>query len=290
MFARILSACSIAVIYTLLPALGSMASAEEKATFKVCADPNNPPFSDRSLGGFENRIAEMFAKELGQKIEYTWFPQRMGFIRNTLKAKLPNSDEYKCDVVMGLPTGYELAITTQPYYRSVYALVYLKHKGWDDIHSPEDLANLDPERRKTLRIAMFDRGPGTAWLHKHGFIGNGVPYQSMSGDPNINTSIVMAREFKKGNIDMAILWGPMAGYLLSENGRDKFELIPMKSKPGLKFDFPISLGVRFGEKERKAELSQLISKKSEQIRSLLLEYNMPLVDENGQILTVLSSN
>ena len=140
------------------------AQAWEEKTLKVCADPNNPPYSDQKKQGFENKIADLLGKELGKKVEYTWFPQRMGFIRNTLKAQLADTGEFKCDVIIGYPTGAEMAATTKPYYRSTYVLVIVKKRGFDDIKSPDDLANLPEERKSTLKLAMFDASPATNWL------------------------------------------------------------------------------------------------------------------------------
>jgi mxaJ protein len=256
------------------------AQADEKA-FRVCADPNNPPFSDEKSQGFENKIAEMFAKELGQKVEYTWFPQRLGFIRNTLKAKLPDSEEYKCDVVMGVPTGYELTATTQPYYRSTYALVYRKDRGWDDIKSPADLDRLPEERKRKLRIAMFDGAPGTTWLLNHHLIEQGVPYQSMTADASVNTAQILEKDFLDGKIDMVIVWGPIAGYLVTHNTPGLFEMIPMKSEGAVKFEFPISMGVRIPDKMRKEQLDGLIKSHADKIQALLQDYKVPLVDEQG---------
>ncbi|HYE36045.1 substrate-binding domain-containing protein [Methylocaldum sp.] len=264
----------------------SVAQADNEA-FKVCADPNNPPFSDKSGQGFENKIAELFAKELGKKVEYTWFPQRIGFIRNTLKAQLPNSDEYKCDVVMGVPTGYELAATTKPYYRSTYALVYRKNRGWDDIKSPDDLERLPSERKSKLRIAMFDGAPGTTWLFNHQLADQGVPYQSMTGDAAVNTAQILEKDFSEGKIDMVIVWGPIAGYLATRS-KGTFELIPMKSEESVKFDFPISMGVRFPDKERKEALNSLIDRNAEKIRALLSDYRVPLVDQDGNLIETAS--
>jgi mxaJ protein len=269
----------VAGLATLLVAIAP-AQAEEKA-FKVCADPNNPPLSDQKGQGFENKIAEMFAKELGQKLEYTWFPQRLGFIRNTLKAKLPDSEEFKCDVVMGVPTGYELAATTQPYYHSTYALIYKKGKGFDDIKTPADLEKLPADKKAKLRIAMFDGSPATTWLLNHHLVDQGVPYQTMTGDASINTAQTLQKDFADGKIDMVIVWGPIAGYLVKQNPPGSFEMIPMKSENGLKFDFPISMGVRFPDKERKAQLDGLITKNADKIQALLKEYQVPLVDKDG---------
>lgn len=272
--------------YTVLIFLFLLFSLQPAAAenFRVCADPHNPPFSTREGEGFENRIAQLFADELDQKIEYTWFPQRMGFIRNTLKAKLPNSDQYKCDVVMGLPTGYELAVTTEPYYRSVYVMVIPRGRGWDDIKSPAELALIPQDRRDNLRIAMFDRGPGTAWIVKNGFVEQGVPYQSMTGDPNTNTAMTINRDLLGDRIDMAILWGPMAGHIISSSPAGTYTVLPMLSVPGMKFDFPMSMGVRFGDSERKEKLNKLIADQSDQITEILKRFNVPLIDEKGHLM------
>jgi len=151
-----------------LAACSFVASAEEK--FKVCADPLNPPYSTKNKDGFENKIAELFAKELGQTIEYYWLPQRIGFIRNSLNAPLKDSDvesnEYKCDVIMGVPAGYDLTLTTAPYYQSTYVLLIAKGRGWDDITDAAQLVDLPLQRQEALKIAMFDRGPGTTWMQK----------------------------------------------------------------------------------------------------------------------------
>lgn len=263
---------------------GTAVRAWDGPTFKVCADPNNPPYSDSKEQGFENKIAEMLGESFGKKVEYMWFPQRLGFVRNTLKAQLPDSDEYKCDVVIGLPTGYELAATTQSYYRSTYALVYATKRGWDDIKSPDDLAKLPHERRAKLKLAMFDGSPATDWLLKHDFVRYAIPYQTMTGDASVNTAMTLDKDMKERKLDMAIVWGPIAGYLQYHNKPGSFELIPMRSGEGIKFDFPISMGVRIPDKARKQELDQWIGQNSAEIRNLLLRYKVPLVDQDGKPL------
>lgn len=264
--------------------LAPAARSWEGNKLKVCADPNNPPYSDNKSQGFENRIAEILAKELGKKIEYTWFPQRLGFIRNTLKAQLPDSEEYKCDVVIGLPTGAEMAATTKPYYRSTYALVYVKKRGWDDVKSAEDLDKLSPERKANLKMAMFDGSPATTWLLKHNLVEKAIPYQSMTGDATVNTAMTLEKDMKAGKLDMAIVWGPIAGYLQYHNKSGAFEVIPMRSEEGVKFDFPISMAVRIPDKQRKEELNGLIERKAEAFQKVLREYRVPLVDPDGNLL------
>lgn len=262
-----------------LAACGFTASAEEK--FKVCADPLNPPYSTKNKDGFENKIAELFAKELGQTVEYTWFPQRIGFIRNTLTAPLKDSDvdsnEYKCDVIMGVPAGYDLTLTTSPYYQSTYVLLIAKGRGWDDITDAAQLVDLPLQRQEALKIAMFDRGPGTTWMQKNGLLDVGIPYQSMSGDYENNVAMQIEKDLKAKKIDMVILWGPMAGYVAAQSPKNSYSMIPMKSTPEMKFDFAMSMGVRNGDKARKEALNKLIADKADEIRAIMSSYHIPLL-------------
>ncbi|MEY4684024.1 MAG: hypothetical protein RLZ25_483 [Pseudomonadota bacterium] len=251
--------------------------AQAEKTFKVCADPNNPPLSQKDGGGYGNKVAELFAKELGQKLEYMWFPQRLGFIRNTLKMKPEDSQEYLCDVVIEVPQGFELAATTRPYYRSTYALVYAKGGPLDGIKKPSDIDNLSPDVKAKLKIAMFDGGaPGTTWLLKHGLIGQGIPYQTMTGDITQNTAQVLAQDFKDKKIDMVIIWGPIAGYLVKQKP-GALVALPMQTEPGLKFDFAMAMGVRIPDKERKELLNGLIEKKAPEIEAILKSFEIPLL-------------
>jgi len=255
------------------------ASAEEK--FKVCADPLNPPYSTKNKDGFENKIAELFAKELGQKIEYTWFAQRIGFIRNTLTAPVnewdADTDKFKCDIVMGVPAGYDLTLTTAPYYKSTYVLLIAKGRGWDGIKDANQLTGLPLQRQESLKIAMFDRGPGTTWLQQNGLLDQGIPYQSMSGDSENNTAMQIDKDLKAKKIDMVILWGPMAAYVTAQSPKNSYIMIPMKSTPGIKFDFAMAMGVRNGDKARKAALDKLIATKADKIQAIISSYNIPLL-------------
>jgi quinoprotein dehydrogenase-associated probable ABC transporter substrate-binding protein len=250
-------------------------------TFKVCADPLNPPYSTKNKDGFENKIAELLAKELNQQVEYTWFAQRIGFIRNTLTAPVNDrevdSDKFKCDIVMGVPEGYDLALTTVPYYKSSYVLLIAKGRGWDDIEDAQQLTKLSLQRQETIKIAMFDRGPGTTWLQKNGLLDQGIPYQSMSGDGENNTAMEMARDFKAKKIDMVILWGPMAAYVMAQSPSNSYKQIPMKSTPALRFDFSMAMGVRKGDKVRKEKLDELIMSQADKIQAIILSYNVTLL-------------
>ncbi len=263
------------ILTLFLSALSLLAHAEEK--FRVCADPLHPPYSSKAEDGFENKIASLFAKELNQQLEYYWFPQRIGFIRNTLKAQIDNTEQYKCDVVMGLPAGFDFAKTTKPYYRSTYALIIAKGRGWDDITKPSQLSNLSLQREESLKIAMFDRGPGTTWLQKVGLLDQGIPYQTMTGDDKNNVAMKIEKDLKAGKIDMVVLWGPMAGYIVSQSPQNSYTVIPMTSTPGMKFDFSMAMGIRYGDKERKVLLENLIDKNKQKIQSILSEYNIPVL-------------
>jgi quinoprotein dehydrogenase-associated probable ABC transporter substrate-binding protein len=273
------------LIYKILAGLllaSSTFSASAADKFKVCADPLNPPYSTKNRDGFENKIAELFAKKLGQTVEYTWFPQRIGFIRNTLNAPVDeskvDSDEYKCDVVMGVPAGFDMALTTAPYYQSTYVLLIAKGRGFDDIKDASELADLPLQRQENLKIAMFDRGPGTAWLQKNGLIDMGIPYQSMSGDSENNVAMQIAKDLKAKKINMVILWGPLAGYVISQGHKNSYTVIPMKSTPGLKMEFAMAMGVRNGDKDRKEMLDRLISENKDEIRAIIASYNIPLTE------------
>lgn len=265
---------SLCLVVSISPTL-----AEEK--FKVCADPLNPPYSTKKENGFENKIAELFAKELGQRVEYFWFAQRIGFIRNTLTASVNerdvDSDQYKCDIVMGVPEGYDMTLTTAPYYQSTYVLLIAKGRGWDDIKDATQLTELPLERQEAMRIAMFDRGPGTTWMQQNGLLDQGIPYQSMSGDSENNVAMQIDKDFKAKKIDMVILWGPMAAYVMSQSPKDSYSLIFMQSTPTLKFDFAMAMGVRKSDKEKKVILDKLIINNADKISEIIKRYNVPLV-------------
>lgn len=258
-------------------------AAISNASLKVCADPNFAPFSTQKQEGFENKIAHLLADQLGLPLEYTWFPQRMGFIRNTLRAKQDDGENYKCDLVMGVPDQYELAITTDPYYRSTYALVYPEGSVLDGITSGKEVVGMEAEKRKRLRIGMTERSPGTLWLAKYGMHEQIVPYIAQSGDPGEFPGEPILKDLLAGKLDAAIVWGPTAG-LFTSYSRDGKPLhsLPLTSEPGVRFDFAISAAVRFGEKDRKNQIDALLKKNSAKIHAILKDYSVPLVNDKGE--------
>jgi quinoprotein dehydrogenase-associated probable ABC transporter substrate-binding protein len=249
----------------------------------VCQDPNNLPFSNRAQAGFENKIAALLAHELGWKLEHTWFPQRMGFIRNTLRAKEPNSERFKCDLVTGVPVGFDLGATTHAYYRSTYAMAYLGGRGLDGVRVLDDLLALDPEQRKKLKLGVFAGSPVTGWLLENGLMDQVVSYQSQTGDAEQYPGQMIERDLASGKIDVAFAWGPIVGYFAKHARSAPIVSVPLKSRPGMRLDFEIAMAVRFGEKDFKQRIDQLIEAKRPQIAAILEQYGVPLLDQQGRV-------
>lgn len=268
---------SYAIVLVAAMAAAQSAATAQRETLRICADPNNLPFSHRNERGFENRLAAQWAERLDREVSYTWFPQRRGFVRNTLRAQ-DEFGRYKCDVVMGIVTGYELVMTTKPYYRSTYALVYVKDHGLDDIRSDRDFINMDAERKRSIRVGVFDQTPGAAWLMRHGFGRQMVPFPAMSGDPDSYPGEAIEKALVNEELDAVIIWGPIGGYFARQADAHELAVIPLASEPGIRFDFSISAGVRHGDRETRAQIESLIDESSEDIKALLAEYNVPLLE------------
>jgi quinoprotein dehydrogenase-associated probable ABC transporter substrate-binding protein len=249
-----------------------------RQSLKVCQDPNNLPFSDTESRGFENKIAELFGRELGLPVTYFSFPNRLAFIRNTLRYKLPGED-FRCDIVMGVPAGFDQVSATKPYYRSSYALVYAKGSGLDNVASSADLLALPKAKLKALRIGIYDRSPASEWLARHDLTDQGVPYPIMNPDPAQYPGEIIERELADGKIDAAIVWGPIAGFFAKRVRNRELIVVPMQSEPGVKFDFAMAMGVRYGEPAWKKEVEGLLEKKRPEILAILREYGVPLLED-----------
>ena len=273
----------LVVALTVGAASGATFAQEKRTAFRPCIDPANLPFANDKGEGFENRIAELFAGKLGLPVQSYSFPQRMGFIRNTLRYKLPGQD-FRCDIVMSVPAGYDQAWSTAPYYRSTYALVYPKGKGLDQVRSGADLFALPSELRNKLTIGIYDKSPASAWLAKHGMEAQAKPYQMLSPDPDQYPGSIIDKDLAQGKIDAAIVWGPIAGYYAKRVTNVGLVVIPLKSEPGVKFDYEIAMGVRYGEREWKATVEKLIAGNQAAITAILREYGVPLVNERGEII------
>ena len=251
--------------------------------FRPCIDPSNLPFANDKGEGFENHIAQLFAQKLGLAVQSYSFPQRMNFVRNTLRYRLPEQD-FRCDIVMSVPAGYDQTSTTIPYYRSTYMLVYPKGKGLDQVKTGTDLFALGPDARSKLIIGVYDRSPGSIWLAKHGLEEQARPYPMMSPDPEMYPGEIIERDLVQGKINAAIVWGPIAGYYAKRVRKVDLVLVPLKSEPGVKFDYEIAMGVRYGEPEWKRTVEKLITDNQLAINQILREYNVPLVNERGELV------
>ena len=269
------------IVLALALASGSAGAEEARTAFRPCIDPANLPFANTKGEGFENRIADLFAQKLGLPVQSYAFPQRMNFIRNTLRYKLPGED-FRCDIVMSLPAGYEQAWTTGPYYRSTYALVYPKGKGLDDVRTGADLLALSPDRRSKLKIGIHDKSPASMWLVKHGMEAQAALYPMRSPDPEEYPGEIIDKELAQGKIDAAIVWGPIAGYYAKRARNVELVVVPLRSEPGVKFDYAIAMGVRYGEREWKQTVEKLIAENQAAITGILREYSVPLVNERGE--------
>lgn len=243
----------------------------ERRSLRVCADPNNLPFSNQRLEGFENRIAELIADEMNIPVEYTWWAQRRGFIRNTLRAGT-------CDVVMGIPSSFEPALVTLPYYRSTYAFVYRKDSGIK-------VSSFDDELLRSVRIGVQIIGddsanspPAHALSNRH--IVDNVRGYIVYGDymqPDPPARIIEA--VAKGEIDVAVAWGPLAGYFAKKH-RVPLEVVPVSPEidlPFLPFVFDISMGVRRGDDEFRDRLDEILRRKRREIERILDDYGVPRV-------------
>jgi quinoprotein dehydrogenase-associated probable ABC transporter substrate-binding protein len=244
----------------------------DRTTLRVCADPANMPFSNDKGEGFENRIAEIVAAELKVPIEYTWFPQATGFIRQTLFAK-------RCDVVMGYAQGDELVLNTNHYYRSAYALVYRPGTGLDGADTLSD------PRLKGKRIGVVAGTPPGTIMVQNGLIERAKPYPLMVDRRYDSPGERMIADIRSGDLDAGVLWGPIAGYFAA-NGGEKLAVVPLlKESAGPRMAYRITFGVRNQDDGWKRELNTLIAKRQRDIDAVLLEFGVPLLDEQSNLIT-----
>ena len=269
---RALSSCALIVAVTFGLTATAAGPRLPARVLRVCADPANLPFSNEHLEGFENRIADLIAKDLNAAVEYRWMPQRRGFIRLTLKAG-------ECDLVMGVPSEYDLVLATKPYYRSTYVFVtatsrHLQLRSFDDpvlrelrigIHaSTEDGANQPPAHA----------------LARRGITANIVGFKMFDEESVVNPQGRVIDAVANGDIDVAIVWGPFGGYFAKRQKVD-LEVVPVSpalDRPALPFTFDISMGVRQGEDAFKSELEGILDRRRNDIKKILDEYGIPIVE------------
>jgi len=243
-----------------------------REVLRVCSDPANLPFSNERQEGFENKIANLVAEDLKVPLEYTWFPQAIGFVRQTLFAK-------RCDLIIGFAQGDELVLNSNHYYRSVYVLIYRGGKGLDGV---ETLA--DP-RLKDKRIGIIANTPPGDDMARLGLMERARPYPLMVDRRYESPAERMIADIRSGEIDAGILWGPIGGYFASRGG-EKLAVAPLlKENMGPRMAYRITFGIRNGEDAWKRQLNELIARRQGDIDAILLEYGVPLLDEDDKLIT-----
>jgi quinoprotein dehydrogenase-associated probable ABC transporter substrate-binding protein len=263
--------------------VGTAALAFGEGTLKVCADPSNLPLSNDKGEGYENKIADAMAHDMGRKVEYVFFPQRMGFVRNTLRMKDEKTNQWKCDVIMGVPTGYDLTATTKPYLHSTYALLLAPRAEFAPIQTADDILKLPPEQLAKLRVGVFSRSPGNDWLLKNSLIERAAVYTHQNGDVDESPARTIERDMAAEQINAAILWGPIATMLAANHANLKWRAVPFLPQPEIRFDYSISMGLRNGEPEWQKTLDAWIAGHGPQIAAILKTYQIPIVDSTGHV-------
>jgi quinoprotein dehydrogenase-associated probable ABC transporter substrate-binding protein len=232
----------------------------------VCSDPNNLPFSNHAQQGFENRIAELVARDLGTTLEYTWWSERKSFIKNSL-------DEGLCDVVIGVPADLGSVLTTKPYYRSTYVFAFKKDR---ELH----LSSLSDARLAGWRIGVHitgdDYAPPAYALASRGLSGNLVGYSLFGAYGEVSAPAKIIAAVARGDVDVVIVWGPLAGYF-AKREKTALEIVPVSPQMfmAVPFTYSISAGVRKGETRLKTELENALMRQCQAIQNLLVEFGVP---------------
>jgi quinoprotein dehydrogenase-associated probable ABC transporter substrate-binding protein len=261
-----------ALLMTTGSATAQPADLVSRTALRVCADPANMPFSNEAGEGFENKIAELLAADLKLPLEYTWFPQVTGFVRNTLGAK-------RCDLVMGYVAAGEVIQNTNPYYRSAWVLVLPKDRGLDGIEA------LDDARLKGKRLGIVAGAPPATVMATNGLMAHAKPYALMVDRRYESPAEEMLRDIKAGEIEAGILWGPIAGYYVKKSGIPLAVVPLLHETKTVPMTYRITLGLRHGETEWKHRLNDFLDVYRVEIQSILLQYGVPLLDEQDNAIT-----
>ena len=244
---------------------------------RVCADPRNLPFTNEKGEGFENKLAELFAEKLQKKLNYTYFPQAAGFIRMTLAA-------HRCDVIMGYPQGDDLVQGTNPYYRTTYALVAKEGSGLDEV------TTLGDARLKGKHIGIVAGTPPATGMSANGLMVDAKSYPLMIDTRLDSSAEAMIKDLTSGTIDVAVLWGPIAGFY-AKKASPPLHVTPLvKETTGSRLAYRIGMAVRPADQNWKRMLNRLIEENQPAINKILLEFGVPLLDENDRPIGAEATN
>src|SRR5712672_4764949 len=240
---------------------------------RVCADPRNMPFSNDKGEGIENKLAELFAAKLQKRLDYMYFPQATGFVKMTLGA-------HRCDVIMGFPQGDDLVQGTNPYYRTAYTLVAKPGSGLDEVTTLED------ERLKGKHIGIVAGTPPATNMAANGLMANAKPYPLMIDTRFDSSAEAMIGDLAKGEIDAGVLWGPIAGFYARKANPPLHATPLVKETTGPRLVYRIGMAVRSADQNWKRQLNRLIQENQPAINRILLDFGVPLLDENDRPITV----
>jgi quinoprotein dehydrogenase-associated probable ABC transporter substrate-binding protein len=267
-------------IITLLTSISFAQAGEFKplpgqTSLRVCADAYNLPYSNDKNEGFDNKIADIIADELGIPVEYYWFPQRIGFSRNTIKKVDPETGKFLCDVAMSIPAERGMYSPTKPYFSSIETMVYRNGEGYE-LKQISDIAKVSKAGKK-LKIGLFDRAIATEKLLELGLSDQIEYYQMMAGDAKVIPGRLIEEELASGRVDVAFAWGPIAGYFAKKSPVD-MTVVPL-NELGEDFIFSFGLGVRHQDDEWRDLLDQILEKRKDDIQAVLADYNFPSLAE-----------
>ena len=245
------------------------ASLNAAPVLRVCADPDNMPFSNNKGEGFENELAELVAARLGDELRYTWFSENTGYVPNTV-------GQSACDLVMGYAQGTGLIDDTNPYYHTSYVLITRE----DDVDLKGVEALSDP-RLKNKRIGLFARTPPASILAMHGLASNAKPIETHAGESQSKAAEAMIEEIASGKLDAGLLWGPVGGYY-AQRAAVPLAVVPLvKESAGPNTVYGITMGVRPDDPQWKHQINKVLADNQHDINVILQGYNIPVLDQEG---------
>ncbi len=267
---RLMSLCAAALCVA-----GFLASAglvHAAPVLRVCADPDNMPFSNDKGEGFENKLAELIAERLGNDLEYTWFAENTSYLPNTIGTGA-------CDLVMGYAQGTDLIEDTNPYYHTSYVLITR-----EDDEALKGVESLSDPRLKQKRIGIFARTPPASILAMHGLTSHAKPFENTTGESQAQAAKAMIEEIAAGELDAGLLWGPVGGYY-AQRAEVPLRVTPLvKESAGPTTFYGITMGVRPNEPQFKHEINKVLADNQQDINVILQGYNVPLLDREGDVI------